>query len=166
VWNYLAASVERYDAAIFSLPEYTQPLKVPQRFIMPAIDPFSLINQAMTRREVAQRLERYHIPRDLPLVVQAGRFDKWKDPQGVIDAFTIATRQRAARLVLVGNTAADDPEGPAMYESIRTFSSDAAAFWSPASSKRRSGSPCCWTINACATTWAVARSNGCGATSC
>jgi len=76
VWNYLAASVERYDAAIFSLPEYTQPLKVPQRFIMPAIDPFSLINQEMTRREVAQRLERYHIPRDLPLVVQAGRFDK------------------------------------------------------------------------------------------
>src|SRR5262245_17957993 len=124
VWNYLAASVERYDAAIFSLPEYAQPLKVPQRFIMPAIDPFSLINQEMTRREVAQRLERYHIPRDLPLVVQAGRFDKWKDPQGVIEAFTIATRQRAARLVLVGNTAADDPEGPAMYESIRTFSSD------------------------------------------
>ena len=124
VWSYLAASVERYDAAIFSLPEYAQPLKVPQRFIMPAIDPFSLINQQMTREEVAQHLERYQIPRDLPLVVQAGRFDKWKDPQGVIEAFTIATQQRRARLVLVGNTAADDPEGPAMYESIRAFSSN------------------------------------------
>src|SRR5262245_369765 len=124
VWSYLAASVERYDAAIFSLPEYAQPLGVPQCFIKPAIDPFSLINQEITRAEVAQHLDRYHIPRDLPLVVQAGRFDKWKDPQGVIEAFTIASEQRPARLVLVGNTAVDDPEGPAMYESIRAFSSD------------------------------------------
>jgi trehalose synthase len=124
VWSYLATNVERYDAAIFSLSEYAQPLNVPQRFIMPAIDPFSLINQEITRADIAQRLERYQIPRDLPLVVQAGRFDKWKDPTGVIEAFAIASQQRRARLVLVGNTAADDPEGPAMYESIRAFSSD------------------------------------------
>ena len=124
VWNYLAESVARYDAAIFSLPEYAQPLDVPQRFIMPAIDPFSLINQEISRAETAQHLARYDIPRDLPLVVQAGRFDKWKDPQGVIEAFAMAAQQRPARLVLVGNTAADDPEGPAMYESIRALSSD------------------------------------------
>ena len=85
---------------------------------MPAIDPFSLINQEISRSESGQRLERYGIPRDLPLVVQAGRFDKWKDPQGVIDAFCLASQETPATLVLAGKTAADDSEGPAMYERI------------------------------------------------
>jgi trehalose synthase len=119
-WDYLAPTVERYDTAVFSLPEYAQPLGVPQRFIMPAIDPFSSINREISRAESTQHLQRYCIPRDLPLVVQAGRFDKWKDPQGVIDAFRAATQRVAATLVLVGNTAADDPEGPAMYETLCT----------------------------------------------
>jgi trehalose synthase len=118
VWSYIAPGVDCYDAAVFSLPEYAQPLAVPQRFIMPAIDPFSLINQEMSRSESGKHLERYGIPRDLPLVVQAGRFDKWKDPQGVIDAFCMASEEIPATLVLAGNTAADDPEGPAMYERI------------------------------------------------
>jgi trehalose synthase len=118
IWGYLGPTVDRYDAAVFSLPEYAQSLSVPQRFIMPAIDPFSLINQEISRAESSQHLERYGIPRDLPLVVQAGRFDKWKDPPGVIDAFCIASQHVPATLVLAGNTAADDPEGPAMYESI------------------------------------------------
>jgi trehalose synthase len=118
VWNYLAPTVELYDAAVFSLPEYAQPLSVPQRFIMPAIDPFSLINEEMTREDSSQVLRRYGIPRDLPLVVQVGRFDKWKDPQGVIEAFCIASQLTPATLVLAGNSAADDPEGPAMYERI------------------------------------------------
>lgn len=119
-WNYLAPAVNRYDAAVFSLAEYAQPLAVPQHFIMPAIDPFSLINQEMSPAESSTHLERYGIARDLPLVVQAGRFDKWKDPQGVIDAFCTAAEQSPATLVLAGNTAADDPEGPAVYEAICT----------------------------------------------
>jgi trehalose synthase len=72
VSSYLAPSVDRYDAAVFSLSEYAQPLAVPQRFIMPAIDPFSLINQEISRGESRQHLGRYGIPTDLPLVVQAG----------------------------------------------------------------------------------------------
>jgi len=64
------------------------------------------------------------VPTQLPLVVQVGRFDKWKDPQGVIDAFRMATQGIAATLVLAGNTAADDPEGPVMYEAIRAASSE------------------------------------------
>jgi len=118
VWNYLAPTVEQYEAVVFSLKEYAQPLTVPQRFIMPAIDPFSLINREMPRCESSLHLQRYDIPSDLPLVVQAGRFDKWKDPQGVIDAFCIASERAPATLVLAGNGATDDPEGPVMYESI------------------------------------------------
>lgn len=123
-WDYLAPIVERYDAAVFSLREYTQPLDVRQRFIMPAIDPFSLINQEISRADSTQHLNRYNIPRDLPLVVQAGRFDKWKDPKGVIAAFCAAAQHVPATLVLAGNTAVDDPEGPAMYDEICTASGE------------------------------------------
>jgi trehalose synthase len=123
-WDYLAPMVELYDAAVFSLPEYAQPLDVPQRFIMPAIDPFSQINQEISRAETTQHLKRYNIPRDLPLVVQAGRFDKWKDPKGVIQAFCTAAQRAPATLVLAGNTAADDPEGPAMYDKMCAISGE------------------------------------------
>jgi trehalose synthase len=117
-WDYLASTVRLFDAVVFSLREYGQPLSVPQHFIMPAIDPFSLINQEISRAESGRHLQRYGIPHDLPLVVQVGRFDKWKDPQGVVDAFCLATEQTPATLVLAGNTAKDDPEGPGMYEAI------------------------------------------------
>ena len=118
-WQYLAQSVNGYDAAVFSLPEYAQPLTVPQRFIMPAIDPFSLINQPIARAESTRHLERYGVGWDLPLIVQAGRFDKWKDPEGIIAAFRLACAQVPATLVLAGNKASDDPEGPAVYESLQ-----------------------------------------------
>jgi len=123
-WDYLAPMVERSDSVVFSLPEYAQPIAAPQRFILPAIDPFSPINQQISRTESAQHLKRYQVPTQLPLVVQVGRFDKWKDPQGVIDAFRMATQGIDATLVLAGNTAADDPEGPVMYEAIRAASSE------------------------------------------
>ena len=96
----------------------------PASLLQEAIDPFSLINKEISRSESSQDLERYRIPRDLPLVLQAGRFDKWKDPQGVIEAFCIASKQNPATLVLAGNSAADDPEGPAMYERICALSGE------------------------------------------
>jgi trehalose synthase len=124
VWNYLGPMVNRFDAVIFSLPEYAQPLSTMQRFIMPAISPFSQINRDMTRAESIEHLRRYGIPLDRPLVVQAGRFDKWKDPYGVIEACRIASQQAPSTLVLAGNPAADDPEGPMMYERLRACSDD------------------------------------------
>jgi len=124
VWDYLAPTVDRYDAAVFSLSEYAQKLQVPQRFIMPAIDPFSSINREMSRSEAVQLLAAHDIPRDRPLVVQAGRFDKWKDPEGVVEAFCLACNDVDATLVLVGNTAADDPEGIGTFEEICRYSND------------------------------------------
>jgi trehalose synthase len=118
LWAYLAQFIERYDAVVMSLPEYAQKLSVPQRFIMPAINPFSTTNKNLSEREVAERLNRYNIPTDLPLVVQVSRFDKWKDPQGVIEAFRIARKEVACTLVLVGNVATDDPEGQHVFESL------------------------------------------------
>ena len=111
LWSYLVPLIECYDAIVLSLPEYAQKLLVPQRFILPAIDPFSTTNKDLTECEIADRLAHYDIPTDRPLVVQVSRFDKWKDPQGVIEAFQIARKEVDCTLVLVGNVATDDPEG-------------------------------------------------------
>ncbi|MCW5622050.1 MAG: glycosyltransferase [Burkholderiales bacterium] len=118
VWAYLKGFIEQYDAAVVSLPEYAQQLAIPQIFFMPAIDPFSVKNRELSEEEIVDRLRHYHIPDDLPLVVQISRFDRWKDPEGVIEAFKIARREVDATLVLLGNVAADDPEGQAVFESL------------------------------------------------
>ncbi len=118
LWAYLAPLVERYDAVVLSLPEYAQNLTTPQRFIMPAINPFSTTNKDLSEAEIADRLAHYDIPTDLPLVVQVSRFDKWKDPQGVIDAFKIARKKIDCTLVLLGNIATDDPEGQEVFASL------------------------------------------------
>lgn len=118
VWSYLAPFIERYDATVLSLPEYAQKITRPQRFIMPAINPFSTTNKELSEAEIQERLSHHGIPTDLPLIVQVSRFDRWKDPQGVIDAFRIARKQVDATLVLVGNVATDDPEGQEIFESL------------------------------------------------
>jgi trehalose synthase len=118
LWNYLVPFVEKYDAVIFSIKDYKQRLKTPQLFFMPAIDPFSILNRPMSEKEIKDRFDHYEIPTDLPLVVQISRFDRWKDPQGVIEAFKMARREVDATLVLLGNVATDDPEGAEVYESL------------------------------------------------
>lgn len=118
LWSYLAKFIERYDAVVFSLPDYAQKLNAPQRFIMPAINPFSTTNKELSEDEIRDRLEHHDIPTDLPLIVQVSRFDRWKDPQGVIDVFRIARKEVEATLVLVGNVATDDPEGQQVFESL------------------------------------------------
>jgi trehalose synthase len=118
LWNYLSQFVEQYDAVIFSIEDYAQQLKTPQLFFMPAIDPFSIVNRDMSQEETEERLRYYNIPTDLPLVVQISRFDRWKDPEGVIEAFKLAREEIECTLVLLGNVATDDPEGSQVYESL------------------------------------------------
>ena len=118
LWSYLAPLIEQYDAVVLSLPAYAQKLTKPQRFIMPAINPFSTTNRELSDSEINDRLSHHDIPTDLPLVVQVSRFDRWKDPQGVIEAFKIARKQVDCTLVLVGNIATDDPEGQEVFASL------------------------------------------------
>jgi trehalose synthase len=103
VWTYLRQFIEQYNAAIFSLPEYGQDLRVDQQFVTPAIDPFSAKNWELSDREIGEFLRNYKIPTDRPLVTQISRFDRWKDPVGVIEAFRKAREQVDCALVLVGN---------------------------------------------------------------
>jgi trehalose synthase len=96
-----------------------QDLRVGQQFVTPAIDPFSAKNRELSDREIRGFLGNYKIPTDRPLVTQISRFDRWKDPMGVIDAFRKASEQADCTLVLVGNNASDDPEGGEILETIK-----------------------------------------------
>jgi len=118
LWRYLVSFIERYDAVILSFKDYKQKLKTPQLFFTPGIDPFLIGNREMSEGEIKERLNHYNIPTDLPLVVQISRFDRWKDPEGVIEAFKLARKEADCTLVLLGDVATDDPEGPAVYESL------------------------------------------------
>jgi len=118
LWNYLKEYVEHYDAAVFSLKEFSRKIDTPQLFFLPAIDPFTIKNRDLTEKEIDERLDHYKIPTDLPLVVQISRFDRWKDPEGVIRAFKIARKEVDCTLVLLGNIATDDPEGSQLYDSL------------------------------------------------
>ncbi len=124
LWQYLRQFIEKYDAVILSLEDYKQRLDTPQVFFMPAIDPFSTQNMDLDDAEVEERLKHYGIPTDLPLVVQISRFDRWKDPEGVIYAFKQARKEVDATLVLLGNVATDDPEGPQVYQSVLSHQED------------------------------------------
>jgi trehalose synthase len=118
VWAYLRSMVEEYDAVVLSLPEYAQDLSIPQVFIAPGIDPFALKNRTMSATEIEERLRHYDIPMDLPIVAQISRFDRWKDPEGAIAAFSKAAAEVPATLVLLGNIATDDPEGQEVFEAM------------------------------------------------
>jgi trehalose synthase len=118
LWNYLLPFIEKYDAVILSSKDYRRELKTPQLFFMPAIDPFSITNRELTQEEIDERLSYHNIPTDLPLVVQISRFDRWKDPEGVIKAFKLAKKEVNCTLVLLGNVATDDPEGTEVYQSL------------------------------------------------
>ena len=85
---------------------------------MPAIDPFTITNRELSQEEIDERLSYHDIPTDLPLVVQISRFDRWKDPEGVIQAFKLARKEVDCTLVLLGNVATDDPEGEEVYQSL------------------------------------------------
>jgi trehalose synthase len=84
----------------------------------PAIDPLSEKNRDLTDAEIAALLEKYNVPTDKPLITQISRFDKWKDPEGVVDVFARVREHVDCRLVLCGSMAPDDPEGWMIYRSV------------------------------------------------
>ncbi len=119
VWDFMRPWIEGYDAAIFTMKEYVKsdlhgPLV---RCIPPAIDPLSPKNAPLPPAMVNEILQRYHIDPHRPIVAQISRFDPWKDPLGVIDAFRLARREAPGlQLLMVASMAHDDPEGWDYYE--------------------------------------------------
>lgn len=118
VWRFLADYVVRYDAAVFSAPGFSRDLPMRQALISPSIDPLSDKNRDIGPEVIDAVMNKYAIPRDKPIVTQVSRFDRLKDPVGVLEAYRIAKKNVDCRLVLAGGTASDDPEGAEVYQEV------------------------------------------------
>ncbi len=129
IWEYIRNLVEGYDASIFSMPQFAQALPHPQFLIAPSIDPLSEKNCDLEPHAILQALLDLELPSDLPLLTQVSRFDRFKDPVGVIEAFKLVTRTRRAGLVLVGGGASDDPEGMQVFEEVREAADSHDCIW-------------------------------------
>ena len=115
----LCPFIMRYDAAVVSSESFRRPAwPLDKHIIPPAIDPFSEINRDMSQDAVDAKLAEYGIPTDKPILVQVSRFDKWKDPIGVLKTFEQVKKSMDCRLILLGNMATDDPEGPMIFEEV------------------------------------------------
>lgn len=118
VWTYLRGWVDGYDASIFSLPQFSRRLPHPKFIVAPSIDPFSEKNIELEAAELEAVRARFGLDPQRPLLVQVSRFDRFKDPLGVIAAYKLARRFQPLQLVLAGGGASDDPEGAAVYEEV------------------------------------------------
>lgn len=118
-WKYIRETVARYDASVYSLAAFAQPLPHPQYLIPPSIDPLSDKNIDLPQEEVDAVAARHGLDPLRPVVLQVSRFDRFKDPVGVIRAYRIARTHVPIQLVLAGGTASDDPEGEVVYEEVR-----------------------------------------------
>ena len=127
VWAFVRPLVERYHGAIFTLEEFVRPgLRVPHiAIIPPSIDPLSLKNIPMDGGMVDEVMRRYGIDSTRPLVVQVSRFDPWKDPLGVMDAYRMAREQvPGLQLALIASMAHDDPEGWDYFTKTEEYRAD------------------------------------------
>jgi trehalose synthase len=127
VWEFVKPIVENYDAAIFTLPDFVQPgLDITHvAIIPPSIDPLAIKNIPMDGGMVDEVMRRYLIDTTRPIVVQVSRFDPWKDPLGVIDAFRIARKEvPGLQLALIASMAHDDPEGWEYYTKTEEYRQD------------------------------------------
>jgi len=122
-WSFLRPFLAEYDASIFTMAEFVPPdMPTPVvDIIPPAIDPRNPKNLTLPEATARQVLEWIGVRTELPLVTQVSRFDVWKDPLGVIDAYRLARQEIPdLQLALVGAMATDDPEGWDMYRAIRS----------------------------------------------
>jgi trehalose synthase len=120
VWKYLHEFVAPYDASIFSLAAFAKELPHPQYLIPPSIDPLSEKNAELDSTAIQDIADKYRIDTQRPVVVQVSRFDRFKDPVGVIQAYQLAKQfVPELQLVLAGGGAADDPEGEAVLGEVQ-----------------------------------------------
>ena len=123
-WELISNYLTLYDALIFTKREYAKKgihnLIYP---ITPSIDPFSDKNKQLDIDFAKELVEKF-VPLDLPLITQVSRFDPWKDPLGVIDAYNLIKEKIPIRLALIGSLAHDDPEGVEWLEKVRKYAGD------------------------------------------
>lgn len=121
VWRYLKKFIVQYDATIFSLPDFAHHLPIPTYIIPPSIDPLSDKNRELDQSEIDKVYGLFNIDPQRPMILQVSRYDIFKDPVGVIQAYRLAKKMRPdLQLVLAGGGATDDPEGEAVLKEVTT----------------------------------------------
>jgi trehalose synthase len=118
VWDFLKPWVERYDASLFSSPQFTRGLRIPQYLFYPTIDPLADKNRDLDDEFVRSVLEQFQVDPARPILTQISRFDRLKDPLGVIRAYRLVKKYEDCQLVLAGGSATDDPEGAAVLAEV------------------------------------------------
>ena len=124
VWDFLQEHVSQYDASIFSMPDFAQRLSIPQYMVPPSIDPLSDKNRDLTDGEVQAVVERFGLDPERPILTQISRFDRLKDPLGVLAAYRLVRRRHDCQLLLAGGGATDDPEGAEVLKDVQEAAGD------------------------------------------
>jgi trehalose synthase len=119
VWDFLRPFVEKFDAAIFSSQSFARQLPIPQYLFYPAIDPLSEKNKHLDDSVVQKVCDEFGVDRSRPIVTQVSRFDRLKDPVGVVRAYKLAKKYVDCQLVLAGGRATDDPEGAVVLQEVK-----------------------------------------------
>jgi trehalose synthase len=123
VWRFLQPVVEQYDAAVFSMPDFARRMPITQFMVAPSIDPLSAKNRPLRRSTVNDILAKYGIDPERPVLTQISRFDRLKDPLGVIASYRMVKKRHDCQLVLAGGGATDDPEGEQVLAEVREAAS-------------------------------------------
>lgn len=123
VYARLGKYTDKFDAVIFSVARFARALKIDEFIIPPSIDPLSEKNRDLTEEEIKETAEKLNLPHDRPIILQVSRFDKFKDPTGVIEAYRMVKRYNDCVLILAGSPATDDPEGAAVLALVKEFAS-------------------------------------------
>jgi len=122
LWDYLKMFILKYDAMIISMEKF-KPRDIPDRvipqyIIRPSIDPLILKNRDIPSSTVSKYLTKYGIEQKKPIITQISRFDKWKDPEGMVKIFKLIKKKVDCELILAGSMATDDPEGQEIFENL------------------------------------------------
>ena len=119
LWNFLSTYIQRYDGSLFSAPQFTGVLPIPQYLVAPSIDPLSDKNKPLTEEQVSAVCERHGIDMKRPILTQVSRYDRFKDPVGVVETYRMVKQTNDCQLVLAGGGASDDPEGMEVLAEVR-----------------------------------------------
>jgi trehalose synthase len=104
---------------VISNEEYRKDdIPIKQSVIYPAIDPLTLKNQPINIKTISTYLTKFGIDLSRPIISQVSRFDKFKDPKGVLKVFELVRKQVDCQLVLLGSLAMDDPEGQKIFGDV------------------------------------------------
>lgn len=106
------------------MAKFSRSMSVDEFIIAPSIGPLSDKNRELTEEEIKKTAERLQIPADRPIILQVSRFDRFKDPVGVIEAYKRVKKYNDCILVLAGSPASDDPEGEIVLKEVQEYSAD------------------------------------------